>query len=232
MFPTMLAVIAGVSSLQFPGTPYSPTHPHSVVAQLSECRPSHPQGSATPVARTARGADRALVNVERVSVDRNAIDSTIEALQLLDAHGQDGVVLWVGVIEGRRARVLIAGVLVHDATDTEADVSVVSRDNLERMDHALSQSGLRLIAEVHSGTTAILDSGLPDGYAVAATDGALVLIVPTRSPDADPTRWTAYRRFNGGFRSLSANQMLKLLRVDLESVRSRMGDGTATRQQK
>jgi hypothetical protein len=165
-------------------------------------------------------------------VDRNAIDSTIEALQLLDAHGQDGVVLWVGVIEGRRARVLIAGVLVHDATDTEADVSVVSRDNLERMDHALSQSGLRLIAEVHSGTTAILDSGLPDGYAVAATDGALVLIVPTRSPDADPTRWTAYRRFNGGFRSLSANQMLKLLRVDLESVRSRMGDGTATRQQK
>jgi hypothetical protein len=214
MFTIMLAVAAGVTSLQLAGTPYSQsTHPQSVVAQFSERRASHQQGSA----------------LERVSVDRNTIDSTIEALQLLDAHGQDGVVLWVGVIEGPRAHVLIALVLVHDATDSEADDSFVSRDKLERINHALSQSGLRLIAEVHSGTTASLDSGLPTRYVVADSDGALVLIVPTQSLDADPTRWTAYRRFNEELRSLSADQVRKLLGFDLESVGSGMGDGTAAR---
>jgi hypothetical protein len=209
------AVAAGVTLLQCPGTPYSQsTHPHSVVAQFSERRASHPQQSATAVARTATGADRELVAIERVSVHRNAIDSTIESLQLLDAHGQDGVVLWVGFIEGRRARVLVAVVLVHDATDSEADDSFVSRDKLARMHHALSQSGLRLIAEVHSGTTPVPNPGLPNRYVVADSDGALVLTVPTRSLDADPTKWTAYRRSNGGLRSLPADHVRKLLRID------------------
>src|SRR5262245_40588142 len=220
MLTIVLAVAAGVTLLQCPGTPHSQsTHPRSAIAQFNEPGGSHPQGSATPVARMAAGTDRALSAVERVSVDRNAIDGTLEALRLLDARGQDGLVLWVGVIEGRRARVLMAVVLIHDATDGEAGDAFVPRDKLERMNHALSQSGLRLIAEVHPGTTAILDSGLPSRYVVADADGALVLSVPTRSPDADPTNWTAYRRFNGGLRSLSADQIRNLLSITLESVR-------------
>ena len=198
---------------------YGSVQPHSALAQFSERRTSQLQGSATPIARTATDADRVLSAVERINVDRNAIDDTIEALQLLDARGQDGVVLWVGVIEGHRARVLMAVVLVHDATDREADDSFVSRDKLARMNHALSQSGLRLIAEVHRGTTAILDPGFPNRSVVADSDGALVLNVPTRSLDADPAKWTAYRCFNRGWRALSADQMRSLLRVDLESVR-------------
>jgi len=164
-------------------------------------------------------ADQALSAVDHISVGQDTVATTIEALQLLDAQGKDGVVLWIGGVEDRRARVLFAVVLVHDDADTAVDDSFVSRDTRERMNHALSRSGLWLIAEVHGGTTAIAGSGLPTRYVVADSDGPLVLIVPTRSPDTDPTKWTAYRRFNGGSRSLSLEQMRKLLRVGLESVR-------------
>jgi hypothetical protein len=163
-------------------------------------------------------ADQALSAVDRISVEQNTVDTTIEALQLLDARGQHGVVLWVGAVEGRRARVLLAVALVRDDADPAADQSLVSGETRERMNHALSQSGLWLIAEVQSRTTAIGDSS-PKRHVVADSEGALALILPTRSPDADPTKWTAYRRFNGKSRSLSVGQMRKLLKVDLESVR-------------
>jgi hypothetical protein len=163
-------------------------------------------------------ADRALSAVDHISVGQDTVATTIEALQLLDAQGKDGVVLWVGAVEGRRARVLLAVALVRDDADPAADESLVSRETRERMNHALSQSGLWLIAEVQSRTTPIGDSS-PNRHVAADSEGALVLILPTRSPDADPTKWTAYRRFNGASRSLSVGQMRKLLKVDLESER-------------
>jgi hypothetical protein len=154
--------------------------------------------------------------LERVSVDHTAIDNTIEALEQLDAQGQDGVVLWIGVIEERRARVLLAVVLVHDAADTEAADSSMSPDMCARINHALAKSGLRLIAEVRSSTTTFRDSDLSSRDVVADSDGALALIVSSQSRESDPTKWTGYRRFNGGWRSLSGGQMQKLLGVDLE----------------
>ena len=130
MFTMMRTVAAAVTLLQIPGVPDS-------------------EGTRTKS-----------VAVERVRVNHDAIDSTIEALQLLEARGQDGVVLWIGVIDDRRARVLLAVVLVRDPADTEAADSLVSANTREKINHALSQSGLRLIAEVHSGTTAFADSDL------------------------------------------------------------------------
>jgi hypothetical protein len=73
-----------------------------------------------------------------------------------------------------------------------------------------------LIAEVHSGTTAFPDSDLSNRYVVADSDGALALIVSSQSRESDPTKWTGYRRFNGGWRSLSGGQMQTLLGVYVE----------------
>ncbi len=63
-------------------------------------------------------------------------------------------------------------------------------------------------------------------YVIADSDGALVLIVPPGSPDADPTKWTAHRRSNRGWRSLSVEQMRKLLRVDPDQQQPSPGDGS------
>ena len=211
MFPIMLAVAAAVTLYQTPGTPDSEAaRAGSVVVQFSEYQTSY-----------------LTTSVERVTVDHNAIDSTIEALQMADGQGLDAIVLWIGVIEDRNARVLLTGTHVNDLADLGADEPLVSSEWRTRLIHALSESGLRLIAEVHSRAKPFGDSDLSNRNVASDSDGALVLIAPTQSRESDPTKWTGYRRLQGGWRSLSVPQMQTLLY--LRSERSAIEDGKTRR---
>src|SRR5439155_4903701 len=70
----------------------------------------------------------------------------------------------------------------------------VSGETLFELNRHLSESGLRLIAQVHSHPQEAFHSEADDRYAIVTTEGGLSLVVPNFGhASADPVSWAVYR---------------------------------------
>jgi hypothetical protein len=157
-----------------------------------------------------------LSQVNRVHIDANIVRATLEALQRFGAQRLEGLVLWLGDIDADRAHVVRAVVPEQQAISNENGVGYfVSGETLFKLNQSLSESGLRLIAQIHSHPGEAYHSEADDRYAIVTADGGLSLVVPDfgRAP-ADPTMWAVYRLSNGRWQELSSQQARRLLRVE------------------
>jgi proteasome lid subunit RPN8/RPN11 len=85
---------------------------------------------------------------------------------------------------------------------------------LFELNQKLSDTGLRLIAQVHSHPGEAYHSETDDRYAIVTADGGLSLVVPDfgEAPN-DPTLWAVYRLSKGSWLELDAVQARSLLKV-------------------
>jgi hypothetical protein len=154
----------------------------------------------------------ALNGVESVEIDTRVIQLTLRALQRFGEHGLEGLVLWLGKIEPRRAQVIHAFIPEqHPVSDEDGVGYFVEGETLFKLNQALAESGLRLIAQVHSHPSEAYHSETDDRYAIVTADGGLSLVVPNfgRAP-ADPSSWAVYRLGNGRWRELDEREIRSL----------------------
>lgn len=156
--------------------------------------------------------DCSLEHVGTVVVDTDVIRATLRVLRHFGSHDCEGLVLWVGTIEKSIARV--TRVLVPDQSPMKSEDGVgyfVSAEALFELNKALSETGLRLIAQVHSHPGEAYHSPTDDRYAIVTANGGLSLVVPNFGcAPADLTAWAVYRLTNGLWHELGPSELQDL----------------------
>jgi hypothetical protein len=156
-----------------------------------------------------------LDKVRCVIVDRPVVQSTLGTLQQFGARKLEGLVLWLGEIKPGRAHVMRAFTPHQHSVSGEDGVGYfVGGETLFELNRALAESGLRLIAQVHSHPNRAYHSDTDDRYAIITVDGGLSLVVPNfgQAP-ADPTSWAVYRLVQSRWCELSTDEARALLSV-------------------
>lgn len=156
-----------------------------------------------------------LDSVEHISIDPGVVETTLHVLQQFGAHGCEGLVLWVGEVTEGQARITRAVVPNQTPMKSEEGVGYfIDGQVLFELNQKLSNTGLRLIAQVHSHPGEAYHSETDDRYAIVTADGGLSLVVPDfgKAP-ADPALWAVYRLSNGAWRELDTVQARSLLNV-------------------
>jgi proteasome lid subunit RPN8/RPN11 len=136
-----------------------------------------------------------LSSVSRVEIPRQIVAYTLEALQVFGAHESEGLILWLGEIEDAIARVVYAFPPPQESISTEDGLGYfVTGDTLYQLNRTLAETGLRLIAQVHSHPGRAYHSDTDDRYAIVTAEGGISLVVPNFGrvlPDL--TLWAVYR---------------------------------------
>lgn len=156
-----------------------------------------------------------LDSVRSISIDPSVIATTLRVLQHFGAHECEGLVLWIGEVTDSHARITRAVVPDQRPVKSEEGVGYfVDGEALFELNRKLSDTGLRLIAQVHSHPGEAYHSEADDRYAIVTADGGLSLVVPNfgKAP-ADPTLWAVYRLSNGCWRELDIAQARLLLSI-------------------
>jgi len=157
--------------------------------------------------------------VRSVTVGSGVIDVTMKALQVYGAHRLEGLVLWLGYVERDRACVSQAFVPEQYPVSDESGIGYfVTGDALFELNRGLAETGLRLIAQVHSHPNEAYHSRADDRYAIVTAEGGFSLVVPNfgRAP-ADPASWAVYRLVGGDWKELSQQEVRKLFEVSGKS---------------
>ena len=160
-----------------------------------------------------------MADVERVVIASDVVSSTLETLKAYGEHGFEGLVLWLGEIERGAAHVSRAIVPEQEPISNETGVGYfVDGDTLFRLNRALSLTGLRLIAQVHSHPTNAYHSEADDRYAIVTAEGGFSFVVPNfGNAPLDPTVWAIYRLTGGEWREVNHKQAATLISMSVST---------------
>src|SRR4051812_5852305 len=114
-------------------------------------------------------AAKRLNPVRRVTVKRGTIEQMLRTMRDFGSHGCEVLVLWLGEIEldGETAHVSQAFVPKQKPISSEDGVGYfIGGETLFRLNQDLSETGLRLIAQVHSHPRDAFHSDTDDRYAI------------------------------------------------------------------
>jgi hypothetical protein len=160
-------------------------------------------GSGVNYFRTMRSSD--LRHVTRMLIPQAIAVHTLRALQYFGGSGCEGLVLWLGSVQDDQAVVYQAFTPPQQAISSEDGVGYfVTSDTLFQLNRTLLQTGMRLIAQIHSHPGAAYHSPMDDRYAIVTEDGGVSLVVPDfgKAP-VEPASWAAYRLHGATWKSLS-----------------------------
>jgi len=159
--------------------------------------------------------DSYLSGVRRVTVEQSVVRATLQTMRDFGARGCEALVLWLGNVQPPHAHVMIAFTPDQRSVTSESGVGYfVGGETLFQLNRALAETGLRLIAQVHSHPGEAYHSAADDRYAIVTVDGGFSLVVPDfgQAPP-DPSSWAVYRLIKGGWQELNSVEAEDLLRV-------------------
>jgi len=154
-----------------------------------------------------------LAGVRQFVIGSTVVRETLQSLQEFGAHGFECLVLWLGKIEGERAFVVKALTPEQESISSEDGVGYfVSGETLFLLNRALSENGLKLLAQVHSHPTEAYHSDADDLYAIVTAEGGLSLVVPDFGiAPSDPASWAVYRLTQGQWDAVDSTAAEELL---------------------
>ena len=189
---------------------------HEAADAYVAVRVASPTNSTTTMCDKVGGMPTARLNrVDRVVVDRAVVDSTLRVLKKFGKHRLEGLVLWLGNIDPGTAHVTKVFVPdQHPVADEDGVGYFVGGETLFELNRGLAETGLRLIAQVHSHPGSAYHSETDDRYAIVTADGGLSLVVPNfgRSP-ADPAAWAVYRLSRRQWCELATEERKRLFAI-------------------
>lgn len=150
-----------------------------------------------------------LADIERIALPNTVLDQTRDVLRKFGAQGCEGLVLWVGNVDGNDA--VIRGIVVPEQNPIREESGVgyfVEGPVLFRLAKYLEREQLRLIAQVHSHPSDAYHSETDDRYAIVTEDGGFSLVVPdfARAP-MELHGCAIYRLRSGQWIELDARQV-------------------------
>jgi proteasome lid subunit RPN8/RPN11 len=157
------------------------------------------------------------VGFQRIRVPLSEIQQMLSTMREFGAMGCEVLVLWLGRPGPgpNDASVLRAYVPQQKPIKSEDGVGYfVSGETLFQLNKALAESGLRLIAQVHSHPQEAYHSEADDRYAIVTSEGGLSLVVPDFGKAApDPSAWAVYRLHDRNWVEIPGDQVGKMFEI-------------------
>lgn len=157
--------------------------------------------------------------INNVHVSREILDETIKSLQDYGKHGCEGLVLWLGSIQGNDT-CRVEKVLTPPQKSIKSEDGVgyfVTSETLFNLNKFLSTTGLRLLAQVHSHPGRAYHSTADDRYCIITLEGGFSIVVPDFGfGTCDFRKWATYRLINGAWKQLSHKTIKTLFIIEGE----------------
>ena len=156
-------------------------------------------------------------SITRISVDRTEIKRMLRTMQQFGAHGWEVLFLWLGEVDETDGVATVTDVRAPQQSPITSENGVgyfVGSETLFHLNRELSESGLRLIAQVHSHPQEAYHSDADDRYAIVTAEGGYSFVVPFFGHvPPDPTLWAFYRLIDGVWTELREKARVDLLRL-------------------
>ena len=154
---------------------------------------------------------------KRVRVRRSDLEQTLQTMREFGRQGCEVLVLWLGRFGANEDEAVIERAYVPPQKPIKSEEGVgyfVSGETLFQLNRALSESGLRLIAQVHSHPSEAYHSDADDRYAIVTMEGGLSLVVPDfGKSQPDPAAWAVYRLYGKNWVEMSDKEVKNVFEV-------------------
>jgi hypothetical protein len=162
-----------------------------------------------------------LSGIREITVPGTVIYSTLQTMRDFGSRGWEALVLWLGHVEINAGTAAVTQAYVPQQNSIASEEGVgyfVEGNTLFRLNKELSQSGLRLIAQVHSHPREAYHSEADDRYAIVTAEGGFSLVVPNfGNAPPSPTAWAVYRLSNRQWCELNRHQVQTCFQVRHET---------------
>ncbi len=159
-------------------------------------------------------------HLEKVYIHHNILIETSEALRTFGEQECEGLVLWLGHVESDNIS-YVKRILVppQDSITSENGVGYfVTSETLFSLNKFLSETGLRLLAQVHSHPDRAYHSTADDRYCIVTTEGGFSIVVPIFGfGPADLSQWAVYQLIKGIWEKLSSRQVRAIFLINDKS---------------
>lgn len=154
-----------------------------------------------------------LSQVHALRVPSRVIDETWRALRDYAEERNEGFVLWLGQLQDAEAVVDTAFVPPQESVQSEEGVGYfVTTETLFGLNVRLSETKLKLLAQVHSHPGRAYHSTTDDAYAVVTTEGGFSIVVPDFAADEpSPSRCAVYRLQGARWRQLTSRDVKNIM---------------------
>jgi hypothetical protein len=151
----------------------------------------------------------------KIEITQDQIVQTSHALRNFGRLRLEGLVLWLGKIDGLFADVEKIFIPPQNPIRDEYGVGyIVTGDTLFEINRMLHETGLRLIAQVHSHPGRAYHSEADDSYAVATREGSFSIVVPDFGEGkADIHQWAIFQLRNAAWTELSHEEIATVFSV-------------------
>lgn len=119
------------------------------------------------------------LGINLVTVPKQVTLDGHKFLRLMGVRGSEGLVLWVGTVDGSAFNVTDLVIPKQKGVVGDSGVCVVvDTEEMRRLNYALFQAKKELVAQVHSHPTDAYHSDTDDEYPIVTTMGGLSLVAP------------------------------------------------------
>ncbi len=133
------------------------------------------------------------------------------------SHGWELLVLWLGEIEPQEGKACVKHAFVPKQKPITSEDGVgyfITGHTLFELNRDLAETGLRLIAQVHSHPQDAFHSAADDRYAIITAEGGFSLVVPNFGHAApDPSSWAVYRLRGRDWKELNERDVRAMFEV-------------------
>ncbi len=154
--------------------------------------------------------------VEKIYIPYYLIDETSNALRMFGAKRCEGLALWLGQINNKTCFVKRVLVPPQDSIKSEDGVGYfVKSETLFSVNKFLSDTGLRLISQIHSHPGRAYHSVADDRYCIVTMEGGCSIVVPDFGfGPPDLYQWAVYRLRTGDWEKLSPEAVKKTFIIE------------------
>jgi hypothetical protein len=149
-----------------------------------------------------------LGDVKRFWISRGSMASAYDFMAEVGEKGYEGLALFFGSVEGKEARVLRTYIPGQRAIRSASGLLLrVESEALHDLNVHLYETGLRLLAQIHSHAEHAYHSLTDDDYSIVTVLGGLSLVIPdfARRP-FKLSECAAYRLTYSGWRELTDSE--------------------------
>lgn len=154
---------------------------------------------------------------EKVNIPYDILIETSEALRAFGEQECEGLVLWLGHIKRDNTR-YVERILVppQDSIKSEDGVGYfVTSETLFSLNKFLSETGLRLLAQLHSHPGRAYHSTADDRYCIVTTEGGFSIVVPNFGfGPSDLYQWAVYQLTEGLWEKMSLRQVKTIFLIN------------------
>lgn len=156
--------------------------------------------------------------LKKVYLPYEILEETTKSLRVYGDQFYEGLVLWLGVIDKDNNTCRVTKIITPEQNSIKSENGVgyfVNTKTLLGVNKLLSETGLRLLAQIHSHPGRAYHSNTDDRYCIVTEEGGFSIVVPDFGfGPSDLLLWATYKLTDGYWKKLSKSNVKSTFMIE------------------